>query len=154
MHRRAARRRRTHGDSGHSWVAGGGSGGGGAADARRAGCRAGHRSALDLFGPGPPAFCHSLSAEGRTVGGSADGAGIFTGSPCRACPGAEGCNGTGGADHEQSSSSGSAKELRKFSRFCPRTGLTANVEQIVDIPARGGLQGFLPGQGSSSRRFL
>ena len=32
-------------------------------------------------------------------------------------------------------------------------GSTANVEQIVDIPARGGLQGFLPGQGSSSSRF-
>ena len=29
-----------------------------------------------------------------------------------------------------------------------------NVEQIVDVPARGGLQGFLPGQGSSSSRFL
>ena len=66
--------------SGHSWVAGGGgSGGGGASEARRAVCRAGHRSAHDLFGPGPSAFCHSSSAEGRTVGGSADGAGIFTG---------------------------------------------------------------------------
>ena len=28
---------------------------------------------------------------------------------------------------------------------------TAEVEQIVDIPARGGLQGFLPGQGSLHR---
>ena len=36
----------------------------------------------------------------------------------------------------------------------PGRGSTANVEQIVAIPARGGLQGFLPGQGSSSRRFL
>ena len=30
--------------------------------------------------------------------------------PGRACPGAEGCNGIGGADREQSSSSGSAKK--------------------------------------------
>ena len=51
---------------------GGGSGGGGAAEARRAVCRAGYRSAHGLFGPSP-AFCHSSSAEGRTVGGSADG---------------------------------------------------------------------------------
>ena len=36
----------------------------------------------------------------------------------------------------------------------PGRGSTADVEQIVEIPARGGLQGFLPGQGSSSRRFL
>ena len=47
---KVAHRRRTHGaDSGHSWVAGGWSGGEGAAEARRAGCRAGHRSALDLL---------------------------------------------------------------------------------------------------------
>ena len=32
----------------------------------------------------------------------------------------------------------------------PGRGSTANLEQIVDIPAREGLQGFLPGQGSSS----
>ena len=89
-----------------------GSGGGGAAEARRAGCRAGHRSALDLFGPGPPAFCHSTSAGGRTVGGSADGAGIFTGGHCRAGPGAEG-SGTGGADRVKSSSSGSARGWRE-----------------------------------------
>ena len=77
MHRRAARRRRTHGaDSGHSWVTWGGSGSGGAADARRAGYRAGHRSAQDLFGPGPPAFCPSSSADGRTVGGCADEPGV------------------------------------------------------------------------------
>ena len=30
----------------------------------------------------------------------------------------------------------------------------ADVDQIVDIPARGGLQGFLPGQGSSSSSRL
>ena len=36
----------------------------------------------------------------------------------------------------------------------PGRGSTANVEQIVEIPALGGLQGFLPCQGSSSRRFL
>ena len=36
----------------------------------------------------------------------------------------------------------------------PGRGSTANVEQIVAFPARGGLQVFLPGQGSSSRRFL
>ena len=29
-------------------------------EARRAGCRGGHRSALDIFGPGPRAFCHSV----------------------------------------------------------------------------------------------
>ena len=99
VHRRAARRRRTHGaDSGHSWVVGGRSGGGGAAEARRAGCRAGHRSALDLFGPGLPAFCQSSSAEGRVLGGSADGAWIITGGHCHAGPGAEGSSGTGGAD--------------------------------------------------------
>ena len=39
---------------------------------------------LISFGPGPPAFCHSSSAEGRTVGGSADGPRIFTGGHCRA----------------------------------------------------------------------
>ena len=30
----------------------------------------------------------------------------------------------------------------------PGQNSSANVEQIIDIPARGGLQGFLPGQGS------
>ena len=32
----------------------------------------------------------------------------------------------------------------------PGLGSTAYLEQIVDLPARGGPQGFLPGQGSSS----
>ena len=36
----------------------------------------------------------------------------------------------------------------------PGRGSTAFVEQIVEIPAPGGLQGFLPDQGSSSRRLL
>ena len=36
----------------------------------------------------------------------------------------------------------------------PGQNSTADVEQIVDIPARGCLQGFLPGQGSSSSRLL
>ena len=36
----------------------------------------------------------------------------------------------------------------------PRQGSTADVEQIVAFPAREGLQGFRPGQGSSSSRFL
>ena len=36
----------------------------------------------------------------------------------------------------------------------PGQGSTAYVEQIVDIPARGGLQGSLPGQGSSSQSRL
>ena len=35
-----------------------------------------------------------------------------------------------------------------------RQGSTAEVEQIVAFPVRGGLQGFLPGQGSPSSRFL
>ena len=42
--------------------------------------------------------------------------------PCRACPWAEGCNGTGGADRGQPSSSGSAKEKLKSSSFFPMTG--------------------------------
>ena len=36
----------------------------------------------------------------------------------------------------------------------PKQGSTANLGQIVDILAREGLQGFLPGQGSSSSRLL
>ena len=36
----------------------------------------------------------------------------------------------------------------------PGRGSTAILEQIVDIPAREGLQGFLPGQGSSSSSQL
>ena len=37
----------------------------------------------------------------------------------------------------------------------PGRGSTANLGQIVDFPARGGLHGFFPGQGSSSSsRFL
>ena len=42
-----------------------------------------------------------------------------------------------------------------FQGFFPGQNSTADVEQNVDIPARGGLHGFLPGQGSSSSsRFL
>ena len=118
---------------------GGGSGGGGAADARHADYRAGRRSAQVLFGPGPPAFCPSSSAEGRRVGGSADGARIFTGGHCRACPGAEGCNGIGRADREQSSSSGSAGGVAEVCKQGLRAGLdstAADVEQIFDIPVR------------------
>ena len=37
-----------------------------------------------------------------------------------------------------------------FQGFFPGQNSTADVEQNVDIPARGGLHGFLPGQGSSS----
>ena len=37
-----------------------------------------------------------------------------------------------------------------FQGFFPGQNSTADVEQNVDIPARGGPQGFLPGQGSSS----
>ena len=79
-------------------------------------CRLSCRSSqcLDLFGPGPPTFCHSSSAEGRTVGGSGDGARIFTGGRCRAGPGAEGSSDTGGAGRGQSSSSGSAGVAEVF----------------------------------------
>ena len=75
-------------DSRRANAADGGSGGGGAADVRRVFCRAGYRSAHDLF--------------------FTDGARIFTGGHCRASPRAEGSSGTGGADRGQSSSSGSA----------------------------------------------
>ena len=37
-----------------------------------------------------------------------------------------------------------------FQCFFPGQNSTVDVEQNVDIPARGGLHGFLPGQGSSS----
>ena len=36
----------------------------------------------------------------------------------------------------------------------PGQGSTAYLEQIVDFPARGGLHGFFPGQGSSSSSRL
>ena len=71
---------------------------GGAAEVGRPVCRTGYRSARDLFRPGPTAFYSSPSAEGRKVGGSADGAWIFTGGHCRASLGAEGSSGSGGVD--------------------------------------------------------
>ena len=42
------------------------------------------------------------------------------------------------------------KRTGGFLGFFPGQNSTADVEQNVDIPARGGLHGFLPGQGSSS----
>ena len=42
------------------------------------------------------------------------------------------------------------KRTGGFQGFFPGQYSTADVEQNVDIPARGGLHGFLPGQGSSS----
>ena len=71
----------------------GGSGDGGAAQARRAVCRAGYRSARDLCGLGLPAFCRSSSADGRKVGGSADGTWIRICSCCCESPGVEGSSG-------------------------------------------------------------
>ena len=74
MHRRAARRRRTHGaDSGHSWVAGG--------DLVVEVLRMLDVLAFEQVIVVPKMsldrvhqpFCPSSSAEGRTVGGSADG---------------------------------------------------------------------------------
>ena len=38
--------------------------------------------------------------------------------------------------------------------FRPGQNSTADVEQVVDTPARGGLHGFLPGQSSSSSSRL
>ena len=83
-------------------------------------CRASYRGAQDNVST--PRCSHSppCAADGRTVVGSADGDRIFNGGPCRACPGVEGCHGTGGADREQPSSSGSKGGLRRSSRF--RTG--------------------------------
>ena len=83
-----------------------------------------------------PAFCPSSSAEGRTVGGSADGARISTGGPCRARHVAEGCNGIGG-------------------------GVAELPEQIVNNPVpqgrrgrSGSPQGSLPRQRMWSRSLL
>ena len=96
MHRRAACRRRTHGaDSGHSCVAGG--------DQVVEMLRMLDVPAIEqviavpkisLDGV-PQRFCPSSSAEGRTVGGSADGSCLLTGGHCL---GPEGCGGNGGAD--------------------------------------------------------
>ena len=101
----------------------------------------------------PTAFCCSPSTEGRTVGGSADGARIFIAVQAlrrRAAaalaeqivdnPVPHGRRGRGG---------GGFPGLR-----AGQYSTAANVGQIVDIPARGGLQGFRQGHGSSSSRFL
>ena len=69
-------------DSRRACAADGGSGGGGAAEFRCVVCRAGYRGPHDLFRPRPTAFFHLPSAEGRTVGGSADGAGVRTCGGC------------------------------------------------------------------------
>ena len=114
MHRRAARRRRTHGaDSGHSWVAGEGSGVEGAADARR--------SPLISLDSVPQRAIRCPQKAEQLV--------------------------------EVPTEPGSSLAVIAV-RALGRRAATALVEQIVDIAARGGLQGFLPGQGSSSRRFF
>ena len=80
------------------------------------------------FGPGLPAFCPSSSAEGRTVGGSADGAWIFTGGHCREVPALvtpvpQGRRGGGGG----------LQGLR-----AGQDSTAADVEQIFDIPVPQG----------------
>ena len=49
---------------------------------------------------------------------------------------------------------GRRRRSGSFQGSLPGRGSTANLEQIVDIPSREGLQGFLPGQGSSSSSRL
>ena len=68
-------------DSRLACAADGGSGRG-AAEVRHAVCRAGIAVPKISFDRGPTAFCRSSSAEGRTVGGSADRAWICPGCPC------------------------------------------------------------------------
>ena len=60
-------------------------GGGIHADARHCDPGAGYRSAQALSRQNSTAFCSSSSAEGRTVGGSADGVVLlFSAADCRA----------------------------------------------------------------------
>ena len=107
----------------------------------------------------PKVVCHTprcshsppRAADGRTVGGSADGASLCTGSHCRAGHWVERYSGTGGADRGVP---GWRRRSGSLQGSLPGQGSTANAEQIVDIPARGGLQGFLPGQGSSTSSRL
>ena len=116
------------------------------AQARRAVCRAGYRSARDVFGLGPPAFCGTSYSDGgkcrrtrgirwrwsprstfrgeRSVEFSQDWVFLMV------VEGVVHVEGLQGSLREQNSA--------------------AVVEQIVDIPAIRGLPDSLPGQGSSS----
>ena len=79
-----------------------------------------------IFLTGSPSVLPFVVRRSRTVGGSADGPRIFTGSHCRAGHWVERCNGTGGADRGQSSSSDSAGGWRRSSRFSSRTGFSSS----------------------------
>ena len=184
MHRRAARRRRTHGaESGHSWVAGEGSGGGGAAVEQvitvplisldrvpqRSAIRCPQKAEQLVEVPTEPGYSLavlSVRALGRRAATALAEQIVNNPVPQGRREGRRGGGGLQGLRAGQGSTAADVEQIFDIPvpqgrrRSCgrrqgslPGRGSTANVEQIVDIPARGGLQGFLP-EGSSSRRFL
>ena len=146
-------------------LGGDGSGGGGAADARRASCRAGHRSAQDLFGPGPQ---RSAARRPQTAEQWVDVPSepvyvamvlawkVYSRREIRRILSGQGSTASGLGSPEQigdvpvpqvrRGSGGGLQGSRAGQNLT-----AADAEQIVDIPARTrGLQGLRPGQDSTA----
>ena len=137
---------------------------------RRAGrCRAGYQSAEDLDGQDSASSYggrFAAAADGGTAGGCADDHLVLFVADCRADHGHSSSSGSGGdggglpgfrpgqgspaADVEQIVGLPVPQRRLRSKSSLPGQGSTAYLEHVAGSRARGGPQGLLPGQGSSS----